>query len=112
MNEPTLPGQRLNVFAVVRTGPSRFWFQDLPFGELLVLTADDGSPWALSYLCPCGCGVPVMIPSPQAVAGQSPSWTLTAEPDGTYSASPSVRMTSPTGCQAHYHIRHNRIDWC
>jgi len=102
--------ERLPAFTSVRTGPD-LWPHEAAFGELLVHTAEDGSPWALCYQCPCGCGSPVMVPSEKARDG-SPTWTLTAEADGSYSASPSVRMTSPQGCKSHYFIRSNRIEWC
>ena len=102
---------RLTAFTSTRAGPD-LWPHMAQPGELLVHTADDGSPWALCYQCPCGCGSPVMVPSQHAVHDGWATWELTDHGDGTYSASPSVRMSDPKGCQSHYFIRHSRVEWC
>jgi hypothetical protein len=105
---------RLTAFTSSRVADE--WPDDLQHGELVIVQKTPGGPKRAHYLCPCGCGDPLMIPEAGSIHNldctQSPCWTITQEQDGTWTISPSVLMTSPMECKSHYFVRSNRIDWC
>ena len=104
--------ERLTAFYVVREITD---WNILPMqGELLVIDGGNGAK-CLFLQCPCGCGSPIMVPARGSIRterGDHPYWDITHEVDGTWSAAPSILLTSPDGCRSHFFIRHNRIDWC
>lgn len=78
---------------------------DLDEGVLYIV---DDSPY-VQYLCPCGCGSDVLLPTNKHERGYD-GWGF-VETGGAVSLSPSV-YSSGLPCKSHYFIRNNRIDWC
>lgn len=65
-------------------------------------------PWAVSFLCPCGCDGLVIL---NLLRGASPRWSLQVEPDGrTVSILPSVNRFF--SCGAHFFVQRNEVRWC
>lgn len=63
-------------------------------------------PWAVVFLCPCGCQGRVNL----SLLGSHPRWTLEEHEDGTITMSPSINWT--TGCKSHFWLRRSRIEAC
>lgn len=62
--------------------------------------------WAY-FSCPCGCGAELNICLQSSAI---PYWDYEEHDDGTVSFSPSI--LHKVGCQSHFYIRHNIVEWC
>ena len=66
-------------------------------------------PYGLTgFLCPCGCGLNVSIPTKHPEDDRG--WSYERHEDGTLTLSPSIEQRG--GCKSHYYIRRNRVEWC
>lgn len=75
-------------------------------GVLYVLE-DAGQTWTAIMKCPGGCGQALHM---NLIQDSKPVWTLTKNPDGSVSLSPSIWRKE--GCGCHFWIRNSKINWC
>lgn len=67
--------------------------------------ADFGTPWAVTFQCPCGCGKPITL----NLIGRRPVWKASIGEHNRIQLHPSVWRT--TACRSHFWVRNGRIDW-
>ncbi len=72
----------------------------------LVLLTEDGEPWSVVMMCPCGCGQRVELPLLQEA---SPRWNLQVDKLKRPTLHPSVWLRD--GCRSHYFIRSGKVVW-
>ena len=77
----------------------------LPPRDLVLLT-EDGEPWSVAMMCPCGCGQRVELPLLRKV---SPRWSLQVDKLRRPTLLPSVWLRD--GCRSHYFVRSGRVVW-
>ncbi len=73
--------------------------------ELVLVRKGDSPKW-LKFACPCRCGEVIAL---NLMASYSPRWSVSQDPSGSISVSPSVDSTL---CGAHFFIRGNGVEWC
>lgn len=73
---------------------------------LKVLEGKPNDPFYAFFLCPCSCQT--LIALPVGTKSGTPSWKIQGTDPVTLS--PSIRQLK--GCQSHFFIRQNRVDWC
>ena len=73
----------------------------------LVLADDDGEPWCVGMICPCGCGRTIEL---LLIAEAKPRWSIKLDVTGLPTLAPSVWLR--TGCQSHFWVRNGRVEWC
>lgn len=79
---------------------------ELRKGEVVVVGLKDQPKWA-TFLCPCGCGVPLLLSlNPR----RRPRWSVAADWLGRPTVDPSIRRTD--GCHSHFWMRRGYVDWC
>lgn len=74
---------------------------------IYIIRNEERGIFAMSTLCPCGCGQVVYLSLEHQF---DPHWELEQHDDGTVTISPSVQQLG--GCGSHYFIRRNEIQWC
>lgn len=77
----------------------------LPKRDLVLLT-DDGEPWSVAMMCPCGCGQRVELPLLREVR---PRWSLQVDKLNRPTLQPSVWLHD--GCRSHFFVRRGKIEW-
>lgn len=80
---------------------------DIDQGEIMVSTNEDGLPFMVSFLCPCGCHEFIQLPVNNANP-RAKGWDYSEE-DGRATLSPSVHQR--TACRSHYFIRAGTVQW-
>jgi hypothetical protein len=99
--------QRLSAFDTVLIKPSREASDDLlKYGTILIVKDGSIQKWA-RFICPCGCGQKQVI---SLQASHSPHWSLNTIGE-TITLHPSVHVNGTDGCEAHFFIRKNQIEW-
>ncbi|WP_108519109.1 DUF6527 family protein [Bradyrhizobium algeriense] len=78
----------------------------LEAGVLVVVGPKRNPKWA-TFLCPSGCGMPLLLSLSQT---RRPRWSVASDWLGRPSLSPSVRRTD--GCRCHFWLRRGSVDWC
>src|ERR1700730_11091489 len=79
---------------------------DHPETGVLYLLGMKQEPWAVSFVCPCGCGSLIEL---NLLPDARPCWKVEEHWDSTISLTPSVaRMT---GCRSHFWIRRGLVEW-
>ena len=71
----------------------------------LIRMIDEGQPWAVLMMCPCGCQEVIELSLSRA---SKASWSLTTQ-CGRPTLHPSVWRN--TGCRSHFWLRNGRVDW-
>ena len=71
----------------------------------LVRMIDEGEPWAVVMMCPCGCGEVLELSLSPA---SKTFWKLAVEADHP-TLHPSVWRK--TGCRSHFWVRRGRVRW-
>lgn len=66
---------------------------------------DFGSPWAVMFKCPCGCGEPITL----NLVGSRPVWNASIDSNSQIRLHPSVWRTK--SCRSHFWVRKGRIAW-
>lgn len=75
---------------------------------ILYVVAEGGHPLHASMACPKGrCGTVLNM---NLAPDETPQWSLTIDPKGAPTLTPSVWRRS--GCECHFFLRHGRLDWC
>ena len=77
----------------------------LPPRDLLLLS-DDGEPWSVAMMCPCGCDRRVELPLLREV---SPRWSLQIDKLDRPTLCPSIWLRD--GCRSHYFVRSGKVIW-
>ena len=77
----------------------------LPTRDLVLLT-DDGEPWSVAMMCPCGCGQLVELPLLREVR---PRWSLQVDKKNRPTLHPSVWLHD--GCRSHFFVRRGKVEW-
>ena len=76
-----------------------------------VIRMEDGEPYAVDFLCPCGCGntcyTPLVTKDRPRKNGGGPKWDFSYGPKGNITLSPSIRWLS--GCKAHFNITDGEV---
>jgi len=72
----------------------------------LYVVGERGEDWFAAMRCPCGCGATIEL---NLVPPGRPCWTLTVQPDGTSTLSPSVWRQ--VDCRAHFFVKRGHIVW-
>ncbi|MDB5295217.1 MAG: hypothetical protein JWO31_1200 [Phycisphaerales bacterium] len=87
-----------------------FYLEELPDkldSKAVYVLGEGANHWFVSFLCPCGCGVPLQM---TLLPEDRPHWRLTEHPeDRTVSLAPSVWRHA--GCHSHFFLRRGQIDW-
>jgi len=91
------------ISAAVR--PTRPAADDLRQDQLVIVRGKIDK-WALMR-CPCGCGERIQLSLARA---RRPRWRIEVDHLGRPTVAPSVRIQG--GCQAHFHLRCGRVEWC
>lgn len=78
-----------------------------PKARTLYVVTEDGDPWSVAMLCPCGCGETLHM---NLLPDERPVWRLTVNGDGMSTLHPSVNRMK--GCRAHFWFRSGRVYWC
>lgn len=73
----------------------------------LYVVTEDGEPWSVAMLCPCGCGETLHM---NLLPDERPVWRLTVHDDGSSTLHPSVNRIK--GCRSHFWLRKGRVYWC
>lgn len=66
---------------------------------------DDGFPWAVTFLCPCGCRETIMV----NLVGSKPVWKAYIFEGNLIKLRPSIWRES--GCKSHFWITHGKVIW-
>ena len=74
--------------------------------DTVYLVTEDGEPWTVAMLCPCGCSEVLFM----SLIEGSPQWTHECHRNGTVSLHPSIWRVA--GCRSHFFLRNGRICWC
>lgn len=77
----------------------------LPKRDLVLLT-DDGEPWSVAMMCPCGCGQRVELP---LLREARPRWSLQVDKQNRPTLHPSVWLHE--GCRSHFFVRRGKVEW-
>lgn len=68
---------------------------------------EDEGPYAIGFLCPCGCEERIEL---TLMNGVSPRWDLIVDEMNRPTLKPSVYKQS--GCRSHFWVREGKIIWC
>lgn len=74
--------------------------------HILYVVTEDGEPWHVAMLCPCGCHAAIEL---NLIPDERPCWRLTRHWRGLPSIHPSIWRKR--GCRAHFWIRRGRVLW-
>src|SRR5262249_23262012 len=75
-------------------------------GVLVVVGRRPNPKW-VTFLCPSGCGTPLLLSLSQT---RRPRWSVASDWLDRPSLSPSVRRTD--GCRCHFWLRKGSVEWC
>ena len=73
----------------------------------LYVVTEDGVPWSVSLICPCGCGEKLHM---NLLEDERPQWRHKQHWTGLSSLHPSIWRTK--NCCAHFWFTRGRIAWC
>jgi hypothetical protein len=79
---------------------------DVVMPGIVYLIGDGPTPWAASFLCPCGCKETISL---SLIPTDRPSWRVQLPKSGLITLHPSVWRTK--GCRSHFFIRGGRVVW-
>lgn len=80
---------------------------DRPLIRTLYVVTEDGAPWSVAMLCPCGCGETLHM---NLLPDERPLWKLAVDAGGSGTLHPSVHRMK--GCRAHFWFRAGKVYWC
>lgn len=100
---------RIDEYQAVYVGRDYIDEETLSPGVMLLLGEDRDKPHSLIFLCPCGCGDEVHIPT-KAMAGTDRSWSLVIDESSRPTLSPSLQRT--VGCRSHFFVTSGKVRWC
>lgn len=75
--------------------------------NIVYVVLDDGEPWYLSLICPCGCKSVLHM---NLLPDERPCWGVCDQKDGTVTIEPSIFRG--VGCKSHFWVRRGKIEWC
>lgn len=78
----------------------------LEAGQLVIVGPTEAPKW-ITFQCPSGCGVPLLL---SLSPNRRPRWSVTTDWLGRPSVKPSVHR--PDGCKCHFWIQRGNVIWC
>lgn len=73
---------------------------------VIYMIGDTSMPWAVSFMCPCGCEEIISL---SLIPTDRPRWQARIQKDGLITLSPSIWRTK--GCRSHFFIQNGRVVW-
>lgn len=78
----------------------------------IYLYEKNGEPKYARFICPCGCNEVLTLPiKEKGFNYHYPTWGIFIDDKNQITISPSINVNGNGGCNAHFFVRENAIEW-